>query len=410
MKRLPFLSVFLFLYPLLTFAGPKDCEFKKAQDILECTVRNHPEVTQSEAARERDIALQKVARQRPNPELESKILTTTDNGASLLSTETSLFHTVEAGGKRKARVRQALAQGELATASFQESKELVTLNTVLSLYRLRQIRSEIQFLDESMQTFDRILKQFRSRPLLPPEQEVSLSLFDLGKEDYRLKKKALVEEGESLKTFLEIATGHTFEEMKGLLPEPKKSWPKISASENPDFKNSELKKAAAEMNLSRANLSLAKSQAWPDFKIGPTIETTDLGNDTQMTVGGSLSLPLPLFNRNRGNKTYAALDQKRATLNLESVQRKTAAERAKQWKRYKTALQGTPQIPAKDLENKHHQVDTFFTKGLVPSSLVIEAHRRIFDIKKSFHEQELTALDALWRIYIIDGRLSEEKL
>ncbi len=414
MKKALVLCVSLFFSPVLAFAEPQNCAFKKTQDILDCALQNHPEVVQSKASLERDLALKKIARQRPNPELESKIISGNEAGTSVLTTETSLLHTLELGGKRKFRIREALAQGELAQASLLESQELTALNTVLALYRLRQIRSELAYIKESLTTFDRILRQFKSRPLLPPEQAVSLSVFDLAKQEYQLREKSLLEEEQGLETFLEVATGTSFSKIAGFLPEQKRSWPKISLAV--DEKNavvtsgSEIKKAEADLKKAEAGLKLAKSNAWPDFKLGPTVETGTLGHKDSVAVGGSVAIPLPLLNLNRGEKAYAALEKARAFSSLEHTRKKVSSERIKQVKRYQNAVQVLSRVHFQDLNQKHHEVERFFDKGLVPSSLVIESHRQLLEITKSFHEQELTAIDSLWRVYVIDGEIFERKL
>ncbi len=417
MKIALFLCALVFLAPLSASADPNACELRTTQDILDCALGNHPEVVDSTAVQARDAALVRVARQRPNPELESKIISGKETGNNVLTTETSLLHTLELGGKRKARIRQATAQGEWAAASLTESKELVALNTVLALYRLRQIRSEQGYLQESLTTFDRILRQFKSRPTLPPEQAVSLSVFDLAKEEYTLRKKSILQEEADLKTFLEIATGVPFSEMKRLLPRPKRSWPKIASGLRSDsqelvsnFSSSEIKKAAADLKRAEAGLKLARSNAWPDFKLGPTVETGTLGRNDTVAVGGTISLPLPLLNLNRGEKSYAVLEKSRAASHLEQTIRKTSLERGKQLSRYRRAVSGASQTRFQNLNRSHREVEEFFGRGMVPSSLVIESHRQLFEISKIIHEQELTAIDALWRLYIIDGRVLEEKI
>lgn len=401
------LSALAVLYSPRVWANP--CTFTTTQDILTCALRNHPDIIDAQTAIDRDQALQTIAKARPNPELESKVVSGSADGQTVIDSETSLFHILELGGKRRARVEQAIAQGQLTSVAQLEIKERVALTTVLSLYRLNQIQNELSLVQESLSTFDHIFRQFKSRPLLPPEQEVSLSVFELATEDYKLKKTELLSEKQDLESFLEIATGSSFLAMERLLPKEKREWPFPGTSTA--FASADIKKAESELGLSEATLNLAKRNAWPDFKIGPTIETQNQSDDTVLTAGASLSIPLPILNRNQGEKEYAALDRVRVSTALRAVQAKTAAEREKQVKRYQSAVASLSQAKSRgNLNEKHHEVERFFEKGLVPSSLVIESHRQIFDITKSLHTQELTARDALWRLYIIDGRALEERL
>ena len=175
--------------------------------------------------------------------------------------------------------------------------------------------------------------------------------------------------------------------------------------------SAEVKTAQAERDLAQSSFKVAKSKAWPDFKVGPTVETENFTGRNQTTVGGSFSLPLPLLNRNRGEIAYAKKDQLRTQVNLETVLRKNSLERLTQIQRYQNSLKSLRLVGSpSELSAKHHKVERFFEKGLVPSSLVTESHRQLFEITKERHEQELSALDALWRVYIIDGRVFEEKL
>ena len=55
--------------------------------------------------------------------------------------------------------------------------------------------------------------------------------------------------------------------------------------------------------------------------------------------------------------------------------------------------------------NLHHKkIENLFLKGVVPSSLVIEAHRSLVDFEKARNDHELKAIGALFNIQIIDGQ------
>lgn len=415
MKIALFLCAFVFLGSLSAFADTGVCEIKTPQDILECAVRNHPDLGVSQAALDRDLLLPKTARQRPNPELESKIVGGSDSGSGVIETESSLLATLEIGGKRKARIRQAKATGEVTEAGHRKTLEEVVLSTVLSLRRLAQIQSELGYVRESLTTFGSILDQFRTRPTLAPELSVSQAVFEMAREEYRLKERVLIEEENQLKTALEFATGIAYPEIKRHLPQAKRSWPKVPPKDDPMesdvASNSDLKRALAERKLAEANLNLARSQSWPDLKIGPTIETRRLGGGNDTLFGGSIALPLPLLNLNRGGRQFAAADKARADLNLRVTSQKVSRERELQRVRYETAVKALARSKSQgEMAGKHRDIETFFGRGLVPSSLVIESHRQMVEVNRALHEQELTALDALWRIRILDGTFLEDKI
>lgn len=383
---------------------------KSAQDILNCAISHHPDVQISEESLKRDQALKKIAKQIQNPEVEAKVLSGHSNSDSVVNTEINIGQTIELGGKRKNRIKQAIGMANLTEAQVLESKELTALNTVLALYRLRQIRSELSAVNEGMTTFQHTIEHFKSRPKLAPEQEVSSTVFKLSLDDYKLKKSKLLQEQIALQKFLELATGLPIATIEKHLPSGKQQWPKFSIPKG-EIKNSELAKAQAEKTISEANLKLAKSNAWPDFKVGPsfTTQTGIPGNNT--AAGVNVSLALPIFSLNKGGIDYAKRDFYRSDLAYQLTLTKKENERLQLLLRYQSALKSLSQLRLNGtLKNEHKNMEEYYEQGLVSSSLVIETHRQIFEVTESVNEQELTAIDALWRLYILDGKLFDAKM
>jgi cobalt-zinc-cadmium efflux system outer membrane protein len=366
-------------------------------------------IGQAELASQRDKTLQKVARQRINPEAETKIVAGNENR---LETENSLLHTVEVGGKRQARIKQATAQKMTAEVNLLQTREEVALHTVFTLYRLRQIRDESNILGESLHIYKQLVEQLKKRIQRTPEQEVSLSVFELAQAETHLKRTELTQEGESLTSWLEWATGLESRQLKKYLPAGKKRWPKIeTALPDQTLNSSEVRKAYVELKKAEAERKLATAKGWPDFKLGPTLESAKEGNNTRFLYGGRLAIPLPILSQNRGERKFSALEVRRAEQNYASIQNKTALERFMQAERYRLAVRALGAARSTSALNKMHQdIDARIEQGFIPASLVIEAHRQIFEAAKSRNEQEWTAVDALWRIAIIDGRVLEEKI
>ncbi|MBI4237834.1 MAG: TolC family protein [Deltaproteobacteria bacterium] len=383
-----------------------------AQDILQCALGRHPDVIHAQAETARDTQLVQIARQRPNPELQGRVLGGHNTGAIRWSSETALLHTVEVGGKRRARIGQARALVKQAGIAVKRNQEAVALQTVFALYRLRQIRLELERAEETITTFSKLLAALNARPTRTPEQEVSQSSFRLAREAYTLKQIALIQERAGMMASLEAATGIPGRTIARHLPKPAR-WPQSPSAMEPAPRSSaSLELARSEQQLSAWKVAVAQSNAWPDLKIGPSVdaEAQDSG-ETRWFGGVTVSVPLPLWNRNRGEKAFAKADQLRARANLEQVLRKNAAERLLQLKRYRAAVQAlraSRSIPGLAVEHQH--LETYFEKGLVTSALVIEIHNQLYDITSTRHEQELIAVDALWRLYILDGRVLEAKM
>ena len=303
----------------------------------------------------------------------------------------------------------------MTEAHHLESVEQASLETVLTLYRLRQIREEKSILNETSHTFRRLVGQIKGRTLRSPEQEVSLSVFELALRETDLKTAALLQEEERFKNWLQWATGVDFNHIKNYLPGTKKGWPEAAHSkEEETLDHSQIRVARAELERAQAGRWAASAQAWPNLRIGPTFETERTvsgGEDNRLFYGGQLSFDLPVLSLKRGEKRFAALEAKRAEGNFISTRRKTAVERYTQVERYRMAVKSLRATPTRGaLDQIHRDIDRQVDRGFVQAGLVIEAHRQVFDTATGRNEQELAAIDALWRIAIIDGRLGEEKI
>jgi cobalt-zinc-cadmium efflux system outer membrane protein len=114
---------------------------------------------------------------------------------------------------------------------------------------------------------------------------------------------------------------------------------------------------------------------------------------------------------NGAAREYAHMGVDRAQQSLDLRQRELTNEKQILVKRYADSVQSLKStVSAEEVERKHRSMETIFTRGLIPSSLVIEAHRQMVDLTKSRNEMELSALQALWQVYTLEGRLFEELL
>ncbi len=407
-----FFAGFLLHVPIQKVWAEGECSITKPQDILNCALNQHPSVIAAQADKYRDDKLVDIAKQRINPELASRVIGGESSGAASFNSEISLLHTIELGGERSSRMDQARALGKQTEIQIQKNKEEVALETVLALYRLTQIKTEFHRIDETVATFNKILDTFKSRPKLAPEQDISKSSFGLSREEYKLKKIALIQEQTKLLNSLQLATGASSQAILQHLPRSKNKWPNYIPEKSEQSSNADLELARSEKNLAKTNVALAKSKSWPDLRVGPSLDTEfQNGGGTNVLGGVAFSIPLPVLNRNRGEKAYAQAGQIRADKNMELVLQKTNAQKQLLFKQYKNAVQGLRSThPIGQLASEHQNIESFFERGMVTSTLVIETHRQLFEITKTRNEQELNAVEALWRLYILDGRLMEEKI
>jgi hypothetical protein len=71
------------------------------QDVLTCAMKNHPDVLKFDVELRNLGAFDALARQRPNPQLESEVANQNGDDNPSFKGQAVYLHTVELGGKRK---------------------------------------------------------------------------------------------------------------------------------------------------------------------------------------------------------------------------------------------------------------------------------------------------------------------
>jgi cobalt-zinc-cadmium efflux system outer membrane protein len=403
---LPVLILSLINYQIIA-AEDKTCnEIKTSDDLLKCAIKVHPDVVKAELALKQGSQLDAIARQRINPEIDSKVLMGKSSGETNTSTEINLSQTIELGGKRSARIKKAGAEKEILQNELLKAKEEVYLTTSIALHRLIQASSELDQLEDAILIYTKILNVYKNRPALNPEQTVSLNLFQFAAAETELRKTSLTSEIKTLKRQVNYATAGALKNNIKVISSIPNNWPTISDSKM--FSGSSFKKANSELKLAKFEVEIAKSNAWPDLKIGPSVEF-QRGSSSETQFGINLAIPLPLFNSNEANKAYASEGYLLAEKNLKTTEDVIDLERKIFVDKYNDAVEAISKARRiNDFEKKHKNVEKLFMRGLVSSALVIETHRQFLDFFKSLHEQEIVALESLIKISAIDGTLIKE--
>lgn len=404
--RLLVLTIVLLLY-FVTVRAEEACNPKNYQELVLCAEAKSSDISLSNQRLKAAGELSKAARQWINPELEAESVS---KGSEKSETTASLLFNIRLGGKRTALIDEAEGEIQKAGATRDLGVGGARLNLILSLYRLSHLKSEIAIEEESVETFGTITKQFQSRKMLSPEQEVSMTVFRMANSDHMLKlSKLKLERNKLLKDFSAV-TGISQEVVLRNLPARKQNWQQISSA-NEISNAPQIREAMGELKVSQSLRLGAEAQAWPDLKIGPAVKTVKDNNLSDTFVGFGLSVPLPVFTLNGGQKSFAAQKVVESEINLNQVKKKTAALREQLVAQYNETLAVLKtSMSGRDIHEKHEKVERLFFRGIVPSSLVIEAHRQLIELETQKNESELSAIEALGQILIIDNNFSEVQL
>lgn len=400
--------VFLFAPAVAWSKSGNDCgSIVNYKQIVACAESRSPDVVKAELSVSERSAQKDVAAQFQNPELSVVALTGEVDSEKKNETDVSLSFPIELGGKRSARKEIAGAEASKAEVELFRAKAEIRKAVFLKLLRLRQIEGELNLIDESLQTFTKLVKQYESRPTLSPEQEVTLTVFKIAKGEYSFKRMEFDEELSSIEAFFKITTGLELENVKKALPSRIDKWPTVKA-DNQDIKNSPLVSLYdADIQVARGELSKAQSESWPTMSLGPSAKFSRESGREYQQWGLNLSMPLPLLNVNGAGRTVASISVRSAEQKRDLAVQKLESERnalKKSYRKSVVALEETPN--GHTLESKHKKVEGLFLRGLVPSSLVIEAHRSLVDFEKTRNEREMRAVESYLDIQVIDGDIA----
>lgn len=395
-----------FLLLLVSLSNPvqaRECEPKNYQELVQCALQTSSRIEVTDKQLKSAEELPGVAGQFINPDLEGETLQ--KSGKS--ETSASLLFTLELGGKRSARKNEALAEVQKTRASTDLSRAQIKLLLIDSFYRLSQLRREKAIAEESFSTFTKIVNQYQKRPALNPEQEVALSVFKMAVSDQQLRISRLKSEEEKILQELLATTRLKKEQILANLPVRKADWPEISDKATIESAP-QTRLAQAEFLSAQSIRAKEEGDSWPNLKIGPSIKVQNDGAGDETFWGVAASLPLPLLSLNRSGRAFGSAKVSEAESNLQLVKSKVAAERNQLMKTYReTVASLKAALGSKEIEERHRHVERHFFKGLVPSSLVIEAHRQLFDLEERRNESERIAIEALGSIYVIDNSFSE---
>jgi len=150
-------------------------------------------------------------------------------------------------------------------------------------------------------------------------------------------------------------------------------------------RNPGVKVQEAEAERTGLSLQSIRKSRLPDFKVGPSVEYT---RDEQI-VGFGLSLPLPFWDKKKGEIATATAEQEKALAELEKLRREimrdvtTAAQNLTSAKDSLTFY--TPALRDK-LKAALDAATRSYSEGRMPLLLYLESQRTYFDTQADYFE------------------------
>lgn len=384
----------VFFLGTTAWAAPCSDRAGSLVSAIECAKENEPAFRSTLSAAEEGRLLKSSAYRLINPALELETIDGTFLGTVQRETNASLLFTFELGGKRSAREKILEAEGLILKAdAFDQAVNALT-DLGGSILRLHQLRFEKSVLEESIESFRKVISLYRSRGALPPEQRVSLNTFELILIGY--EKKLIDVETEELRfrkrvetVFGTNAAGASFD---------LKNWDFNEAQYQSSFdawigRTPEMMRAKSVGLRADGEHALASALAWPDLSIGPTVSQITQGPSDYTAYGLKLSFPVPLLSWNgaeRGSKKLTSV-RKNAQVGWEQGDVRTKYQSLiHSMTRMKKVLRDG--LSAEQIQKSHHSTESLYQRGMVSGALMIEAHRALiehFEIKNALQMEYL---------------------
>lgn len=156
------------------------------------------------------------------------------------------------------------------------------------------------------------------------------------------------------------------------------AWMEDALTRNPAIKIQE-----AEVERTGLSLKSIRRSRRPDFTVGPSVEYT---RDEQI-VGFGVSVPLPLWDRKKGELATATAEQERALAELESLRREIQRDVTIGWQNLIAARETlafyTPELRAR-LKASLDAASQSYSAGQTPLLLFLEAQRTYFDTQADY--------------------------
>lgn len=244
------------------------------------------------------------------------------SGFNRAETTIAIEHTIRLGGKRTRAQAAARALTALASAECAVILREAELQGAMYFYEYAAAIEDAELLDEAAEIAENLAETVRKRVSAgaapPPEQSRADSAASLARAD-AVFAKGVVEQrkyalaaiwGQSEPLF---NTAISDDMVVGVLIDP-----------NNTSLHPQVRRAAASAAALRAAVDVERAEAMPDVTFSAGVRRFEESGDSAFTAG--LSIPLPLFDRNRGATRAAGLRAQASHMNKVSIASRLLSE------------------------------------------------------------------------------------
>lgn len=169
--------------------------------------------------------------------------------------------------------------------------------------------------------------------------------------------------------------------------------------------NFELQMRRVELEQQGFRVSLARKDGLPSVTLGPYL-TQERAGDREQQVGIGLSIPVPLWNRNKGNIATAEARQKQAEIILYVAQRDLNRRILEKYLTYQTKLAEMGKWRAESVDEFRKAAalaDRHYRLGAVPIATYVELQKQYLEAVEALLDTRREALEAAQELQRLAG-------
>ncbi|MCL4787897.1 MAG: TolC family protein [Verrucomicrobia bacterium] len=170
--------------------------------------------------------------------------------------------------------------------------------------------------------------------------------------------------------------------------------------------NFELKVRAVELAQQGFRVDLARNERYPTISVGPSYSEQKAGSEEQRIIGVGISLPLPLWNRNKGNIEAAAARQMQAEVSLNVTERELQRKVIEAALTYETKLREMARWRPDSVQHFKEAAevaDRHYRLGAVPISTYVELQKQYLEAVEGLLDTKKEALDSAAQLELLTG-------
>lgn len=312
--------------------------------------------------------------------------------------------------KDVARVDIALAQAEV-----EEAERRLAGEVAVDVYRLLVIDRQIQSRNELAGIEEKLAKATRDRFKAAEVSELDVNTVQLDLQRLSQERAVLQSQRQSLLISLNTLIGRPAAAallINESLPETEALPSREQLQAQALLSRPDLRGAQLGADRAQAEKALAKAQRWEDWSVGLGLDQDKLAiegappQSSSRAVGFSLSIPLPLFNRNQGQIAEAEASADQAKAHIDALRLGIAGEIASAHAEASNLQQLVNQYRQSLIPVSQRNVQLAqngYGQGLVSVIEVVQAQRQLADLNAAYLNTLDQFLQALVRLRTASG-------